>query len=557
MAKDVDLIKQKLDLVEFLRGYLNLLPAGKNFKALCPFHQEKTPSFVVSPERGIWHCFGCGEGGDIVKFAMKYENLEFPEALRFLAEKAGVSIGTMNPAEQKEFGILYDLHEKAKDFFRENLIKNKEAMKYLLDRGLKEKTITEFELGYAPGGDSLTVYLINNGFDISDIQRAGLAHKNVRGLYRDRFDSRIIFPIMNHMGRVVAFTGRLLPNPNRKYEVEPPKYLNSPETPIFVKSKILYGLNKSKHAVGQSRTVFMVEGQMDFLMAWQSGVENIVAVSGTGLTPQHLMRLRRLADTVVINFDNDEAGLKALERSLDVFNSFDFHVKVLDLGKYKDAAEAVQSEPEYLTKAAAWAKPAFSRLFQIYFGSGQKTLGIAERKRILRHLLAKISNVRSPVEQNIWLKELAQASGIAESALTAELNDLPKAKEETAEAAVAENTANRQDLIATRLLALAFAKDSYLSLLQERLQWLPAVYQSVLQNPKEKAEIFELRSTFEFSDATEDKLEWEFNELMRNLELEFLKKERSVIQEAMQSEGGNSEAMQKFHDLSKRIDELK
>ena len=169
MAKDVDLIKQKLDLVEFLRGYLNLLPAGKNFKALCPFHQEKTPSFVVSPERGIWHCFGCGEGGDIVKFAMKYENLEFPEALRFLAEKAGVSIGTMNPAEQKEFGILYDLHEKAKDFFRENLIKNKEAMKYLLDRGLKEKTITEFELGYAPGGDSLTVYLINNGFDISDI----------------------------------------------------------------------------------------------------------------------------------------------------------------------------------------------------------------------------------------------------------------------------------------------------------------------------------------------------------------------------------------------------
>lgn len=200
MARETDLIKEKLDLVDFLRSYLKLTPAGKNFKALCPFHGEKTPSFVVSPERKIWHCFGaCGEGGDIIKFAMKYENLEFPEALRFLAEKAGLKISTLNPALEKQFGILYKIHESAKDFYAGELSRNKEALEYLKGRGLRSGTIEEFKLGFASGGEALTLRLIKEGFDVLDIAKAGLAHKNTEGLYRDRFRGRIIFPIANSL----------------------------------------------------------------------------------------------------------------------------------------------------------------------------------------------------------------------------------------------------------------------------------------------------------------------------------------------------------------------
>ena len=182
MAREVDLIKEKLGLVEFLRSYLTLSPAGKNFKALCPFHQEKTPSFIVSPERKIWHCFGCSLGGDLITFVMKYENLEFPEALRFLAEKAGITLKSINPQEQKQFGILYDLHDAAKDFFKTELSKNRPALEYLKKRGITQDTIEEFDLGFAPGGESRTLYLINKRYDIADMVRAGLAQKNVKGL---------------------------------------------------------------------------------------------------------------------------------------------------------------------------------------------------------------------------------------------------------------------------------------------------------------------------------------------------------------------------------------
>ncbi|MEK7077438.1 MAG: DNA primase, partial [Patescibacteria group bacterium] len=290
MAKDIDLIKERIDLVDLLRSYITLHPAGKNFKALCPFHQEKTPSFIASPERKRWHCFGCGEDGDIVTFVMKYENLEFPEALRVLAEKAGIELQSVNPALQKEYGLLYGLHDDATAFYKEALLKNENARAYLESRGLTEETIADFNLGFAPGGDSLTLHLIKKGYDVLDIARAGLAYKTARGLYRDRFNQRIMFPIANHLGKVVAFTGRIMPEAEASADpnsIDAAKYVNSPETPIFNKSKIFYGLNASKGAIAKSRTATLVEGQMDFLMMWQTGVKNAVAVSGTGLTPHH------------------------------------------------------------------------------------------------------------------------------------------------------------------------------------------------------------------------------------------------------------------------------
>ncbi len=565
MARETDLIKERLDLVDFLRSYLKLLPAGKNLKALCPFHQEKTPSFIVSPERKIWHCFGCGEGGDLITFAMKYENLEFPEALRFLAEKAGVTLRSINPAEQKQFGILYDIHEAAKSFFKQELLKNQKALEYLKERGLKNETVEEFELGFASGGESLTLHLINLGYDVGDIVRSGLAHKNVKGLHRDRFGGRIIFPIVNHVGKVVAFTGRLFePAPSS----EIPKYLNSPETPIFNKSKILYGFNKSKNEIAKSHTAFLVEGQMDFLLAWQSGVQNAVAVSGTGLTPHHLERLRRLADTVIMSFDNDEAGLRALERSLDIFNNFDFHVKVIDLGKFSDPAEAGKENQGFLQQAIQKAKPAFSHIFDHYFkkpASEKKQFDIAYKKRLLRKLLLKIRNIKSQVEQNIWVKELSRASGVSETALIDELQNLPSAGDEAVETQESKTTPpERIDLIATRILSLVFAEKKLFNILKSHREWLPDQYQRLIDNSKdEQIGALEMRSSYEFADKDPVLLRREFEDLIVQLQIESLRRQmedlRGEIKLAQEKDDEQeiSDIMVRFNVLAQKINELK
>lgn len=277
-SSTTELIKSRLDVVQLLRGYLTLTPAGRNFKGLCPFHKEKSPSFMVSPERQSWHCFGCGLGGDIFTFVMKYENIEFGEALRMLAEEAGVELRHENPAEYRYTGLLYDLNESAKQFFKRALAAAGIAKEYLKSRGLTQETIETFELGWAPNEpEALSMQLLNAGSSPQDIVQAGLSIKTERGLMLDRFRGRIMFPIHNHTGKVVGFTGRILPQLDRG---DTGKYVNSPETPIFQKSKLLYGFWKSKDAIREAKKAVLVEGQMDFLMSWQSGVKSIVASWG-------------------------------------------------------------------------------------------------------------------------------------------------------------------------------------------------------------------------------------------------------------------------------------
>lgn len=563
MAREVDRIKEKLDIVEVIRGYLPLQPAGKNFKALCPFHQERTPSFIVSPERRTWHCFGCGLGGDVISFVMRYENLEFPEALKFLGEKAGVAVEFLSPREQREFGILYDLHGAAKEFFRGELAKHAGAREYLAGRGLTPETIETFELGFSPGGEALTLHLIQKGFDVDDVLRAGLSVKTPSNLLRDRFQERIIFPLASSVGKVVAFTGRLLKGGG---EVEAPKYLNSPESPIFNKSKILYGLHLTKGDIARERAALLVEGQMDFLGLWQAGIRNVVAVSGTALTAQHLERLRRLADTVVLSFDNDEAGLRALERGLDTFHPFDFHVRVLDLGSYKDPADAARANPAFLKDALAKAKPAFAHLFERYLSREALRLDVAAMKRVVRGLLGKVKRVRSPVEQTAWLKELARLSGISEVALMTELAMLPATSVAAGEAAVAEVVKGpaRLDLLANRLAVIAFTDPSFLGTLKEKSAWLPETNREAVENPaSEPGGAFQMQASYVAANAAPEVLALEFRELMRQLEIEVLRREQENVRwELHRAEAeGDDEAVKaaaaRFHTLATRIDGLK
>ena len=566
MPKDIDIIKERLSVVDVLQMYLTLTPAGRNFKANCPFHNEKTPSFIVSPDRGRWHCFGCSEGGDIITFVMKYENLEFPEALRFLAEKAGVQLASINPQHQREFGVLYDINEEAKIFFVEALKKNSAALSYLKKRGLTDETIKEFEIGFSPGGESLTLYLIQKKYAVTDAVRAGLLYRNSRGLYRDRFDGRIMFPILNHVGKTVAFTGRVFgasaENPDN------PKYMNSPESPVFNKSKILYGLNKTKNDIAKTKTFVVVEGQMDFLMSWQCGIKNSVAISGTGFTEQHLERLRKISDTAVVSFDNDDAGRKALERTLSLFNTFDFHTKVISLKNYKDPADALLVDPQFMERAVNEARPAFQFLFQIYFGSEKIRSDIPLKKRIVHRLLEILSSLKSPIERSEWIRELSRESGIPETSLSSELDLIEDQKKKENKPEVEQvkeiySQGRRIDVIARQLVSLAFTNDKFKDIVLANKEFMPRPFLSVLENPgAESATVFQMQSTYLFGTADINDLEEEAKGLIRQLQLEYYRDVQETLKREMKNAEARGEeeklleATRKFQDCTQKINSL-
>lgn len=543
MSDTAQLVKDKLEIVDFLRQYVELKPAGKNFKARCPFHKEKTPSFMVSPDRQSWHCFGsCSEGGDIIKFLMKYENLEFYDALKILAEKAGVEIQASGNRDFQANAALYKVMEATKDFYKINLTRSDLIKLYLGERGLKDETIQEFELGLAPdGSDVLTRHLLKLGHRIADIEKAGLALKTERGTYWDRFRSRVMFPIYNHVGKVVAFTGRVLPsndNPNVG------KYVNSPETPVFQKSKILYGFHKTKNDIREAKTAVIVEGQMDFLMMWQDGVKNVVASSGTALTPDHLTALRRLADELVLSFDADEAGQLAAERSIDLANSQDFLVKLLIINdpQFKDPADVVKVGPGRIKELVSEAKSAMDYYLHRYIRNlpGDQKL----KKQNLRVMLSKIKGLASPIDRSHWLKELAGLVSIGERILAEEMEMLKEeavAKLENQPAATLETKMPRRDLIAQRLLGLMLHLKNDLKELENHLSYLPSAYQqfytrlvsteptATSSNLDELMDVVSLRFSFENQNFDTEKLQKEIKNLLRELKVEYLKEKRQEI----------------------------
>jgi len=314
MTDSVEKIKERLGIAEVVGGYLKLEKAGKNLRARCPFHNEKTPSFFVSPDRGSYYCFGCGAKGDIFSFVEQFEGLDFKGALKLLADRAGVKLeydrGSFSDGKSEREKI-FQILEEATGYFETNLKSNDEARNYLQKRGVAEKTCVVFRLGYAPDEwRSLLTHLKNKKFTESDLEKAGLIKKNETGSnYYDRFRGRIIFPIADSAGRIVGFSGRIL-----KGKPEDAKYLNSPETELFAKSRILYGLDKAKAEIRRRDFAVLVEGQMDLLMSHQAGVANAVASSGTALTDEHINLLKRFSNRLLLVFDPDEAGFKAALR---------------------------------------------------------------------------------------------------------------------------------------------------------------------------------------------------------------------------------------------------
>jgi DNA primase len=354
----VDEVRAAADIVKVVGDYVKLRKAGANFMGLCPFHQEKTPSFAVHPVKQIFHCFGCGVGGDVFKFVMLIDSLSFPEALRRVAEKVGVSLrqtvgDETYDANARERAALYKMHEAAGKFFAGQLTSTAEgraARAYLADRGLTDEVVGRFRLGYAPSeGQALTRHLLDAGFEPAMCVKGGLVlYDAERNRHYDRFRRRIIFPIARESGKLVAFGGRALGD-------DLPKYLNSPETPIYSKGRVLYHLDRAAPAIRKLDYAILVEGYMDCIAVASSGIENVVASCGTSLTESQIRLLARYARRVVVNYDPDSAGVAATERSLALLLEEGFEAKVLALpgGLDPDSFIRKQGVPEYRERLAA------------------------------------------------------------------------------------------------------------------------------------------------------------------------------------------------------------
>jgi len=341
-------IKERLTIEEVVSSYIKLTKAGSTFRANCPFHNEKTPSFFVSPERGTYYCFGCAAGGDIFTFVEEFEGLDFKGTLKLLAERAGVPLTPPNKEEQKnqsEKERLYEIMEESTRFFENKIKNNKEVLSYLNSRGLNDKSIKDFRIGFIEADwRILYTHLKSKNFSDSEIEKAGLTKKTDKGYY-DRFRGRVMFPISDSSGRVIAFSGRIFVDDGKSA-----KYLNSPETPIFNKSSVLYGIDKAKDSIRKNNFSILVEGQMDLILSHQSGFRNTVASSGTALSDSTISKenavsnlglIKRLSNNLVLGFDGDKAGINATKRAGKIALSLGMDVKVALLPEGIDPADLI------------------------------------------------------------------------------------------------------------------------------------------------------------------------------------------------------------------------
>lgn len=430
MLSPVEEIKARVDIVELVQSYVRLQKAGVNFKANCPFHAERTPSFFVTPSRQIWHCFGsCGEGGDIFTFVMKIEGLEFPEALKLLASRAGVILHREDPAIRSERNRLYDICAAAAEIFERTFTLTPDVKAYMRARGVCDETIRAFRIGYAPDSwDFLVRNVTQKDFSREDLEKAGLAIKSSDGSGRhyDRFRSRIMFPITDANGRVIGFGGRIFsakgaaPAGGEGERVEA-KYINSPQTPIYDKSRVLYGFDKAKQEIRTQNSAVIVEGYMDCVMSHQAGVANTVAVSGTALTSQQLTTLKRLCNTIRCSFDSDRAGESATKRSLALAAQFEFERLVIGIPSGKDPADAVHENPEAWAIAVQGAKPVVEFYFDKMFREHDPQT-VNGKKTIAAVLLPLLVEVHNEVERAHWIVELSRRLGVPESAIVKEIS---------------------------------------------------------------------------------------------------------------------------------------
>jgi len=473
----VSQIKERLSIEKVISSYIKLEKSGANFKARCPFHNEKTPSFFVSVDRGGYYCFGCAAKGDIFTFVEEFEGLDFKGALKILAERAGVSLKDFNPEKEGEKERLYKAMEAASLFFENNLKEEKEVLEYLKHRGLEEKIIQDFRIGFIRNDWRLLfTYLQKKGFSDLEIEKAGLAKKTDKGFY-DRFRGRIMFPISDSSGRIIAFSGRIweksvptpkgVGTPTLQNAIVGAKYLNSPDTPIFNKSSVLYGLDKAKDSIRKNNFSILVEGQMDLVLSHQAGFKNTVATSGTALSDSLMSKenavsnlglLRRLSENIVLAFDADRAGVKAVARGGKIALSLGMDVKVAGMPEGVDPADLISKDGVDAWRSAVRSSKhivefVLDKVLNEYKDDTRKA-GRTIKEKVLPFVDALGSNI----EKAGFLRKISAVSQIREEDLRADLSKIEKEskyeKEELIKVKTNEFLLFRKDYILRRLLGI-------------------------------------------------------------------------------------------------------
>lgn len=573
----IEQVRTSADIVSIIHGYAPLRKSGKRYKALCPFHSEKTPSFMVDPEKQLFHCFGCGVGGDVFKFIMLHEKVEFFEAAKILAEGCGIDLpqpsDKTKPGEKEK---LYQISSEAENFFIKMLQSSEKGIKareYLKKRGIKAETIKALKMGYAPGTwDSLTHYLTKTrSFTRMDVVTSGLSILKTDGTAYDRFRDRIIFPIKNLSGKTMGFGGRTLKTR------EEAKYINSPESPIYSKSYNLFGLNLAKNDIREEGCAILVEGYLDFIALYESGIRNVIASLGTSLTSGHVGLIRRFTDTVIMNYDPDSAGKAATLRSLDLLLNREINIKVMTLPEGKDPDQFIRENGVQAYKACIGkAKPYMEYLID-EASKGKDLKDPSIQISVLNEILPHLAVIESPMVRKQYIPILSDALKIEDDLLLEELRRIIKKRKDRVSAGmehsvslkeaearlislILENEESRKTLIGNldkedfSDTHVAEIIDAILVLSQEGR---PISYVAVGQELKDETSqkilrsiAFGLQPESQPADATT---------FLQTMKLCRLKKERVKIQREMEKttdSNQQSHLMKRKMDISKQIDTL-
>ena len=433
-SETIEQIAAANDIVEVIGAYFPLKRAGANFRALCPFHQEKTPSFHVSPQRQTFHCFGCGAGGSVFRFVMEYEHVDFPASVRKLAARVGIPVveerGAADEDRQHEARrTLLKLHAEAAEWFQENLLKKEfaqPAREYLKQRGVDRQVAKNWQLGFAPDAwDTFLKWALNRGYSRSQLLQSGLVkprdENRPESEVYDRFRGRIMFPICNDVGEVIAFSGRLL-----KSDAEAAKYLNSPETPLFRKGNVLFGLHKTKRGLIEANCAIVCEGQLDLIALFEAGITNVVAPQGTAFTEGQARILKRFVDEVVLCFDADEAGQKAAERSLDALLQNDLIVRVFDMPPGQDPDSLIRRDgKDEFEKRVATARDFFDHWIEREVAIVDLS-SLGAKMQLARRLAETVSHVHDPLMRGEVVSKVSARLGVPASDFEKLLSTRPR-----------------------------------------------------------------------------------------------------------------------------------
>lgn len=419
----IEEIRNTADIVDIISAYVQLKKRGKNYFGVCPFHQEKTPSFAVNEEKQIYHCFGCGAGGDVFKFLMEYKSISFIEAVQEIAEQLGIKIEydqNISAEKQNEQETYYDINLRAAKYFSDNLLKNiagEYARDYLSGRKLTEKTMRNFGLGFAlPGWDNFVKFAKENDIDLRNTTTLGLTDKKDNGEYYDKYRNRIIFPIFSTNGRIIAFGGRILDDTEQAA-----KYLNSPESIIYHKKRSLYGLYHAKDEIRKLDKVILVEGYMDVIALYQGGVKNVVAASGTSLTEEQAQLLSRFTKNVVLLFDADAAGIKAALRGIEILLKQDFEVKITTLPKGEDPDSFINKFGKDEFNEQILKAQNFLEYQTTQFQEAGMFEDPVKQAEAIREMVKSAALVVDELKRNLLIKTIAKKFGLREKLIESEL----------------------------------------------------------------------------------------------------------------------------------------